>query len=655
MLRYSNRLTLTENSINSGKIRIADNSSSTYNSAVLMINGNVGINGTGLNPGEIIFGSSYQNSISCTSATDILTVGEYQTVRTDSSAARGAIHTDIINNGYINADEGTVTLRSIEAANNNSIKASNGGNMLIDTSVIDNTSGTITAGLNSIVKLSHTELCGGTVNGSGTVDIAGTVNLDAGGRMQIDNVSVILNNSDYIRANGNLTNNTTITLNDNSSSIYNAAGFYTNGDLAIDGTGTILFDSSYQNKVDYTNITDTLTLGSEQTITTSDNSKGEIKTKLINNGIIDADNGTIKLNITDKTNNSLMRAADTGTLELTGMELYNNGIIEIDGSSQMKLSNSTIHGGMISGNGKIEITVAGTFSGINESVILDSVSTDIGSNDLLTVKGSIKNNGTVNIKDISSNIYNSASMKIDGTVTLDGTGQVIFGSTYDNNISSTNVSDRLIIGRSQSLVTSSGNKGVVKTQIDNRGTFDFAGNMMIDAAGGNHHNSGLIRIMGSTGITGNSFRNCSDGIIKGSGTLDVSGTDFINAGIVAAGDSVGKLDIIGNYHQTTGTLQVEISSDSTYDLLDISGSAEMDGTIDVVLLSGYTPLAGRVFDIVTAAGSITDLGLSMAIDDLGSWNINIFSENVLQIEYIPEPATILILAAGMIILRPGKK
>lgn len=141
--------------------------------------------------------------------------------------------------------------------------------------------------------------------------------------------------------------------------------------------------------------------------------------------------------------------------------------------------------------------------------------------------------------------------------------------------------------------------------------------------------------------------------------------DLTNAGgLLAPGSSgIGTTDIKGNYVQTaTGNTEVEIGSDSLFDLITVSGagkSASLDGTLTLSLLNSYIPTLGQTFDVLTAE-TIT-LGQTFTLDSLlaslpsnEKWGYHVTgvagSGQTLQLEVqsIPEPSAIVLTAIGLL-------
>ncbi|MEQ8659551.1 MAG: VPLPA-CTERM sorting domain-containing protein, partial [Gammaproteobacteria bacterium] len=89
------------------------------------------------------------------------------------------------------------------------------------------------------------------------------------------------------------------------------------------------------------------------------------------------------------------------------------------------------------------------------------------------------------------------------------------------------------------------------------------------------------------------------GVLTGGGTIigDVAN----NAGIVAPGNSPGTLTIDGDYAQgAAATLLIEIAGFADFDVLAVSGSAQLGGELAVSLAAGYLPGVGASFDILLA-------------------------------------------------------
>jgi len=76
---------------------------------------------------------------------------------------------------------------------------------------------------------------------------------------------------------------------------------------------------------------------------------------------------------------------------------------------------------------------------------------------------------------------------------------------------------------------------------------------------------------------------------------------FTNEADVSPGNSPGTIQILGNFEQTgSGHLLMEIAGTTPgleHDQLLVSGEATLGGELEVVLLDGFTPSAGGLFDL----------------------------------------------------------
>ena len=91
------------------------------------------------------------------------------------------------------------------------------------------------------------------------------------------------------------------------------------------------------------------------------------------------------------------------------------------------------------------------------------------------------------------------------------------------------------------------------------------------------------------------------GVLAGDGLVI---GDVFNSGLVSPGLSPGTLSIVGDYVQeSTGTLAIDLDGPPdapVYDQLQVSATVELDGTLDVKLAAGFTPLPGTEFEILSA-------------------------------------------------------
>jgi len=484
----------------------------------------------------------------------------------------------------------------------------------------------------------NAEITGGTIGGGGTVTVdASTASAAALLDGLTINAAVNIANGKHLKLQNTVTNNGTITLNDVGT--YDAY-LNTSGNVTLDGSGKVLFASSGRNYFTYTNTGDVLTIGANQTVATSGTgTKGEIRVVTINNGTIDADGGSLILSVHGKTNNNLFRSQNGGNLDI-GVAITNTaGTITIDGATggTMTLNNNAeITGGTIGGGGTVTVD-AGTSSA---AALLDGLTitaaVNIANGKYLKLQNTVTNNGTITLNDVG--IYD-AYLNTSGNVTLDGSGQVLFASGGTNRISYTDTADVLTVGANQTVSASVGDDGTISVNLINQGTVNADGTIDF--------------------ISGRTFTNALGGTISGSGTINLNGVMFVNNGRISPGNSPGTLTIEGNVpFSASAGLFIEIA-DSAYDCLNVSGTASLDGSLDMELLGGFTPGYADEFVILTAADvtGTFDHAPGKVYFAQGMFDVIYDADSVTLTHYeVPEPATMsLLVLGGLALLRRKRK
>jgi hypothetical protein len=172
-------------------------------------------------------------------------------------------------------------------------------------------------------------------------------------------------------------------------------------------------------------------------------------------------------------------------------------------------------------------------------------------------------------------------------------------------------------------------------QISNAGSFDISVTGAIgDTGGGTYTQSN-----GSTIVNGQLAASVIDiqgGSLSGTGTL----TGLVTIGAEAyldPGKSLGTLTITGNLDQL-GTLAVELGGPAAFDVLDVSGIANLEGDLNVSILPGYTPFAGDSFSILTVADGISGTFATLNLPTLSGgleWFANYNPTNVTLVTTFP--------------------
>jgi hypothetical protein len=124
------------------------------------------------------------------------------------------------------------------------------------------------------------------------------------------------------------------------------------------------------------------------------------------------------------------------------------------------------------------------------------------------------------------------------------------------------------------------------------------GDGQVNAAGG--------RVAIGTGLTApqaDTVALHADGTLAGTGTVQA---DVVaDGGQVTPGSSIGRLTIDGDFTQAVGSvLRVEIGGTdplTEHDVLIVTGTAQLNGTLAATLTGGFVPEPGDRFNVVTAA------------------------------------------------------
>ncbi|BCX50257.1 autotransporter [Haloferula helveola] len=250
----------------------------------------------------------------------------------------------------------------------------------------------------------------------------------------------------------------------------------------------------------------------------------------------------------------------------TNISLVNRGDLTVEGSNSSSFANNYFFGATTNQAGASFTldTTTGGFADLNLHV------NDFTNHGTFRIDGT--NSGRVEHYASSSTakFINSAT----GTVEFAGTGNRTFEPTLEN---------------SGSVVVSN------STQFGD--TFPLSSSA----------NHGGFRVeSGATATIYGDFVNETDGVIGGNGTFNMStASTFTNNGTIAPGASIGTLSITGS-PAPTPTSRFEIELDTTgNDLLQVTGSLSLGGTLKPILLNGFVPSPGDTFVIMACTGTLS--------------------------------------------------
>jgi hypothetical protein len=218
----------------------------------------------------------------------------------------------------------------------------------------------------------------------------------------------------------------------------------------------------------------------------------------------------------------------------------------------------------------------------------------------MTLGRVLENDGTVNLR--SANNDSSSLYFSNGTVNNNGTwiaaasnatyGTYAYGAAAGQSNVFNNNAAGTFAKQGQGLVAFDSSNGGVA--FNNAGTVNAQqGTLQLNSS---FSQRGGTFNLGGAAVSSTKTLNILGGSLSGSGTITGS---LANAGTIAvAGDgSAGAITITGNLTQTsTGTLNVDLggtSAGTQYDQLVVTGSATLDGAVNVSLINGYAPPPGH--------------------------------------------------------------
>ena len=301
----------------------------------------------------------------------------------------------------------------------------------------------------------------------------------------------------------------------------------------------------------------------------------------------------------------------SGTLTLTGANTYSGGTIINEGTLAL-LGSGTLHptGDVTVNDGAFdmsEITAAsqtiGNLSGrggivnLGTKDLITGTASDSTYAGVILGSGALSKQGSGTLTLTGANIYSGGTIINEGTLALSGAG-----SLYEKGNVTINegVFDISGISEESQIIGDLIGGGFVNlgSKILIKGTDSHTIYHGVIQGGDDgvfiKQGSGLLMLTGSSVHTGHTI--VADGILHVHGCLSCTVTvspnttlmgngtvgHLINMGNVAPGESIGTLTVNGNYNQpANGQLIIEIATNGATDLLQITGTATLDGALQI--------------------------------------------------------------------------
>jgi len=379
---------------------------------------------------------------------------------------------------------------------------------------------------------------------------------------------------------------------------------------------------------------------------------GTIHPRLTNQGVVSADIEGEVLNLRCSSgivNNGILQAENSGILSVycdvgpavrgypptSSALIADGGTIVLNGGVDLHgMELATFNGGIISASGTNNITFDDVIN-YGDVDLYDGVTLNNSSPTLV-------NHGTISLTD--SGTGDGASFSVSSSMEVTGSGALVIDSgSIDVYGASTltNSANHTIMGRDEingDLInygmisaTISGSTLTITPSglgIDNYGWMgsDPGATLEIISPGQyDQFDSGTLIINGVLSFAGELELN--GGSVRGDGSI-LGNLRNTEARVSPGNQGSGNLEVTGDYTQSsTAILAIEMSGELTpdFDVLDVGGSASLDGDLLVIPIDGFLPQPGHVFTVVTTNSiSVTSLDIISS----GSFSVSYAADEV---------------------------
>jgi hypothetical protein len=277
----------------------------------------------------------------------------------------------------------------------------------------------------------------------------------------------------------------------------------------------------------------------------------------------------------------------------------NSGLLQVDGSFTHISGTDRFLGGQVVGVPTLvttALTFGAGFTAPAEFIVQGSsgLTGDIETGQKLLVQGS--NQGSTGTLTITAPATNRGEIEVSS---VDGGHAAILKAPLGTNLTNEGT-----------IVVTSGAGGArrLDMELHNAGLVDVQVPTTFGIAGSSHVNSGTVQVTVPFTITGSSFTNEAGGRFETNNVVTHTTFPLVNRGTFAPGPGIAVMLPSGDYIQeATGKLEIELGGLiplTEHDQLSISGTATVDGTVELKAANGFQPKFGDQF-VILAASSIT--------------------------------------------------
>ena len=364
----------------------------------------------------------------------------------------------------------------------------------------------------------------------------------------------------------------------------------------------------------------------------------------------------------------------TNGFEITVGNSFSTGHVTVDGANSVLSSAARINvGSFADSTGTLTITdgalVQSNYApgGFTDGAIVVGAASN-ASGTVTVDNATLSTNGII-IGDNEAGSSGSLTVQNGGTanamILADGTGAGLsIGAAAGAQVT--------VTGAGSTLGVAAITSGILAGKEINIGGF-AAGTLLVDqsanvnAAGTDVHVSGgafgtqtsaagLLTVKNGATLTADAVTIYQNGTLNGNGTI--AADVILNGGTIAPGNSPGTMNVIGDLDLLSGNVSLEIGNGIS-DHFDVSGNVTIGKDVIFTLIFETTPAFDEIFDLASFFTSAS-LGFDPAFDLISQLSVtglpggsSIFvTADGQRVGFanavgVPEPASILILLAGM--------
>lgn len=407
-----------------------------------------------------------------------------------------------------------------------------------------------------------------------------------------------------------------------------------------------------------------------------------------NNGAFTVNGSTLTLNNSTLTNNSTVAVADGplnlnsstvigGTLNVTGAAGSLNlisGTSFLDGVATsvpaVNITNASLQlrGGSLSGNINL-------FNGANLDLLgptaptLNTASITFGNTGTNTTASSLflegVSGGVTPVYTIGSGTTLSGRIGQIGDARLNGNARTLVnnGTITSNVVGNTTTINPTNFTNNGTIVSTAGATVSLSPSARpiNTGTIRTDALSSLNLPLGLTQTGGLTRLNGTANVGSGQTLALQGGILSGDGVITApAGTTAVTntGGTVSPGnDAPGQFSLNGNFVQGAGgALLIELSGAtpvSQFDFFDVNGAVNLNGSVQVSLLNGFSPALNDTFRFLefNAGARTGQFAGPVKLDPAFPFDYQLSYDNMgayITVVLIPEPSTCALLGAGLL-------